>query len=210
VTAKLKRRQRVKRERMTVDARREQLLGLAIRAFSEQPYDEVSTEAIAAEAGVSHGLLFHYFPTKRALYVAALRVAAEQLLRATFTVQEGTPVERLDAGLHAYFAFIEEHAQAYATLLRGGVGFDPVVSELVDGTRYKIIEIIVGDLGALVPGKVPKRTLRAALRGWIGLVEALAIDWIAHRDLPRTERVTIAVHGFMAVLAHGSTTRTRR
>lgn len=195
---------------MTVDARREQLLALAIRAFSEQPYDEVSTEAIAAKAGVSHGLLFHYFPTKRALYVAALRVAADQLLRATFTAQQGTPAERLDAGLDAYFAFVEEHAQAYAALLRGGVGSDLVVSELVDATRYKIVEIILGDLGALVPGKVPKRTLRAALRGWIGLVEALSIDWIAHRDLPRAERVAIAVHGFMAVLAHGATTGKRR
>ena len=44
--------------------------------FSERAYDEVSIDDLARAAGVSKGLLYHYFPTKRDLYVAALGEAA--------------------------------------------------------------------------------------------------------------------------------------
>jgi len=37
-----------------------------------RPYDEVSIGEIAAAAGVSKGLLYHYFPTKKDFVPAAL------------------------------------------------------------------------------------------------------------------------------------------
>ncbi|MGZ3474652.1 MAG: TetR/AcrR family transcriptional regulator [Polyangiales bacterium] len=186
------------RERLSIEARRAQLLGLAIRAFSEHAFDEISTEAIAAEAGISHGLLFHYFPTKRALYVAALRVAADQLLRETLTQSEAPPHERLLQGLDAYFRFVEEHARAYATLIRG-VGSDPVATQLVEATRAEFIENIRGHFAPLTAVAADPGEIRAALRGWIGLVEALSLDWIEHRDVPRDARIALAVRGLVAV-----------
>ena len=50
-----------------------------MRAFTERPYDEVSTDDIAARAGISRGLLFHYYPTKHDYYVAVLRVAGSEI-----------------------------------------------------------------------------------------------------------------------------------
>ena len=35
------------------------------RLLGARPFDEVSIEEIAAAAGVSKGLLYHYFPTKK-------------------------------------------------------------------------------------------------------------------------------------------------
>ena len=68
-----------KRARLTLDERRAQLVELGADVFRDRPYDEVSIDDIAAAAGVSKGLLYHYFDGKREFYVAALRHAAEEI-----------------------------------------------------------------------------------------------------------------------------------
>jgi AcrR family transcriptional regulator len=50
--------------------RREQLLEAALRLFSEHGYAATSTKRIAEAAGVTEGLVFHYFPTKLELLLA--------------------------------------------------------------------------------------------------------------------------------------------
>lgn len=47
--------------------RREQLLSTALALFAEHGYAGTSTRSIAEAAGVTEGLLFHYFGTKEAL-----------------------------------------------------------------------------------------------------------------------------------------------
>jgi AcrR family transcriptional regulator len=189
------------RVRLSVDDRRQQLLELGMRAFTDGPYDEVSTDEIAAQAGISRGLIFHYFPTKHDFYVAVLRVAADQLVRDTTLRAEGAPAERLVAGLQAYFRFVDEHGAAYATLLRAGVGADAVVQELVEATRRRFIGTIHGHLAPQVAASPADAIrLRAGLRGWIGLVEALALDWIEHRDLGREDLVALAARGLGLVV----------
>lgn len=182
-----------RRVRLSVEDRRRQLLDHGLRAFSERPYDSVSIDEIAEQAGVSRGLLFHYYPTKRDYYVAVLERAAEMLLHRTVEATVGdTPDERLAAGLRAYFRFVDDHGPTYATLLRGGVGSDPQVQELVERTRRRIIDAIREGLSPFV--KNPDRpVLRTALRGWIGFVEAIALDWIDGRDLSCDELVEMAM-----------------
>ena len=50
--------------RLDVDERRRQLLEAGARLFTEHHYDELTMSQIAAETGVSKGLLYHYFPSK--------------------------------------------------------------------------------------------------------------------------------------------------
>ncbi len=45
-------------------ARRAQILKIALRLFAQYGFDGTSTKQIAREAGISEGLIFHYFPTK--------------------------------------------------------------------------------------------------------------------------------------------------
>jgi len=187
------------RVRLAVDDRRRQLLALGLRTFGEKPYDEVSTQAIAEEAGISHGLLFHYFASKHDFYVAVLQIAADELL-AGVVPRQGAPAERLVAGLHAYFEFVERRAVAYGTLLRAGVGSDPVAKELVDATRERILVQMRDDLAPVIGDRVAPRIVRAALRGWFGYVEALALDWIDHRDLTREELVSLSARALESAL----------
>jgi len=49
------------------EARQEEILEAALRVFARRGFDAASVEAVAAEAGLSKGTLYLYFPTKAAL-----------------------------------------------------------------------------------------------------------------------------------------------
>ena len=66
-----------RRARLSTDARREQLVAFGVEMFSERPFDDVSIDDIAAAAGISKGLLYHYFPSKRDFYVETVRAASQ-------------------------------------------------------------------------------------------------------------------------------------
>lgn len=175
------------RARLDVDERRAQLLSLGLAMFSERSYDEVSIDDLARAAGVSKGLLYHYFPTKRDLYVAALEHAARRLLEDTTMVQEGTPDERLRRGLGTYLAFVERHGKAYVALMRGGIGSDPEVAAILEETRTTFAQRILEGMPTELEGPL----VRIALRGWIGFVEATSIDWVARREVGKAELVEL-------------------
>lgn len=179
--------QRRPRVRLDNDARRAQLLQLAKTAFSESSYDEVSIDDIAREAKISKGLLYHYFPTKRDLYVAGLREIADELVERINTVPTNLPpAERVRAGLDAYLEHISHHARAFVSLMRGGIGSDPEVAAVIDSVRRRLSDRFLegSPLKPMLSGQPKFETL---LQGWIGFVEAATIDWCANPKLTRDE-----------------------
>lgn len=178
------RKPRRSRSRLGVDERRAQLVSLGLAIFATRPYDEVAVEDLARAAGISKGLLYHYFPTKRDLYVAALGNAAQRLLDETLlpTVDQ-PPAERLRRGLETYIDFVERHGPAFVALLRGGIGSDSAVAAILERTRDTFVERILEN----VPAELATPLVRLALRGWVGFVEAVATDWVTRRDVTRPE-----------------------
>src|SRR3954452_17954986 len=89
--------------RMSADARRDEIVGIAFRQFAEGGYNGTSTEDIAREAGISQPYLFRLFRTKRELFLACVDgcYAAVTLgfAEAASTAPDG---ERLTAMGHAY------------------------------------------------------------------------------------------------------------
>jgi AcrR family transcriptional regulator len=169
------------RERLEVDERRAQLVRLGIDLFAARAYDEVSIDELARAAGVSKGLLYHYFPTKRDFYVATVREASRQLVEFTATAESVPPVERLRVGLDAYLDYVDAHGPAYAALMRGGVGSDPEVARIIDETRALLCDRLLSEL----PEVTPTPVVRIAVRGWLGFCEATSLEWLDDRAVPR-------------------------
>lgn len=48
--------------------KREQIIRAAMKNFSKNGYRKTVMDEIVADAGVSKGLVFHYFESKKALY----------------------------------------------------------------------------------------------------------------------------------------------
>jgi AcrR family transcriptional regulator len=190
-----------RRVRLGNDARRAQLIALAKRAFSEQAYDEVSVDDLAREAKISKGLLYHYFPTKRDLYVAGLTEVANQLVAAITAVpDDAAPIERVRMGLDAYLGYVMEHSRPFVSLMRGGIGSDPEVALVIEGVRTRLVQRFLSGspLAGMAAGD-PK--LELAIRGWIGFVEAVSIDWCASPRLSRDELRELLARILFQILA---------
>ena len=176
-----------RRIRLDNDQRRAQLLELAKRAFSDRAYDDVSIDDLARVASISKGLLYHYFPTKRDLYVAGLREIADELVDAITRVPEDlAPIDRVRTSVGAYLDHITRHSRAFVALMRGGIGSDPEVAAVIESVRTRLFDkFLAGSpFASLLAGDARFET---AVRGWIGFVEAASIDWCANPRLSSQE-----------------------
>lgn len=68
---------------MTLQEKQAAILKSGIREFSQKPYTEVSTDTITANAGISKGLLFHYFGSKKKFYLRCISHALNCLVAPT-------------------------------------------------------------------------------------------------------------------------------
>ncbi len=167
------------RVRLDVDERRAQLVQLGLSEFGTRTYDDVSIDLIAQAAGISKGLLYHYFPTKRAFYIACVREAASRLLARMNLPMDVPPLERLQLGLDRYLEYVRSHGPAFATLMRGGAHADRELAAVVDETRTALLGTLTSGMADIFPPSgMASPLLRIALQGWIGLAEAASIAWV--------------------------------
>lgn len=149
-------------------------------------FAEVSIDDIAAKAGISRGLLYHYFKGKRGFYTETVRHAAQCLVERLQVESDVDSDARLREGLERYIDYVEEFALPYTVLIRGGIGVDQQVNSIRDRTRELIVDRMLRDAPTELP-RVP--AVRAAFRGWLRLVEGMSLDWIDRRELERHELI---------------------
>ena len=65
--------------RQPPDERRASLLRGALAEFNEKGFHGASTRSIARAAGISSGLLFHYFPSKEAVYEELVAIGCAEV-----------------------------------------------------------------------------------------------------------------------------------
>lgn len=61
------------------------IINAALNEFSKQPYETASTNKIVQEAGISKGLLFHYFGNKKNLYLFLYEYVVDKYSETFFT-----------------------------------------------------------------------------------------------------------------------------
>ncbi len=181
------------RTRLSTDARRAQLIDSGLQLFGSRPYDEISMDDVADDAGVSHGLVYRYFADKRDLYLAVLQSVAEAMIAATTIDPERSPAERLLSGLDAYLRYAEQYPAGYTALIAGGNGNDEAVRDLCEQARWRGLGEIVATLGI----DEPSAELKVVLRGWQGFQEGATIEWLKRRDLDR-DRLLALIAGSLA------------
>ena len=179
-------RKKKKLVRLENDERRAQLLAMGRQAFSVNSYDEVSIDDLAKKAKLSKGLFYYYFPTKRDLYIAGLQETAQELVtKLVGTVPRDLPPrERAMISVDAYLDHVASQGSGFVALMRGGIGSDPEVANVLEKVRASIVEEFLS--GAPISAVLRSRPLsRIAIRGWIGMVEAVSIEWLANKELDR-------------------------
>src|SRR3954453_20194771 len=95
---------------MTSEARRADVLRIAVAEFAKTGYQGTSTESVARAAGISQPYLFKMFPTKKALFIALVKQRFERVRQAFI---EHTADAAGDEAL-------ERMGERYGELLRDG------------------------------------------------------------------------------------------
>ena len=170
------------RRRLSVHERRAELLRIGMCLFSARAYEEIWVEEIAELAGISRGLLYHYFPTKREFYLAVSRAAAAEAGELTAPDPSLPPTERLRAGIDEFVRYAEEHSRGFLTAYRGSLAGDSEVRAIVEEGRERqaarILEAVAGDAE-------PPVLLRLAVHGWIAFAQSVIARWLQERDVGR-------------------------
>jgi AcrR family transcriptional regulator len=185
------------RTRLDPEARRAQLVELGLQMLSTRPLDQVAIDDIAAEAGISRGLLFHYFPTKRDFHLAVVQAAADDLVRRTETDPALPLIDQLRSGTAAYLDYVSENRDAYIGLLRSAAGADAELRAVFDGVRATFTERVLQRLGV---GDAPPVRVRLAARGWVAFCEEVVVDWLVTGDLERDDVITFLDGSLVALV----------
>lgn len=189
------------RTRLSPAERRSQLLDLGVRLLATRSLDELSIDLLADEAGVSRGLLYHYFGSKTDFHEAVVRRAADDLLLRTAPPDRGEPLDRLAASLEAYLAYVERNLEGYRSLVRGPAGGNARLRAIAEEVRAALTDrIFAVDAAAELVPDTP--ATRLAVRGWSVLVEEIALAWVGEPDgVSRTEVLALLTGALPAAVA---------
>lgn len=147
------------RTRLPRPERRDQLLDTAEDLFTERGFGAVTVDDVAEHAGVTKPVVYDHFGSKDGLLAAVVERSGERLLVALAAAVEGRAGrDALEAGLLAYFRFVDQHAGAWALLLRE-VAPGTAAAEAVERVRAAQ----VGTIAELVGVQLGKKDSRRAL-----------------------------------------------
>jgi AcrR family transcriptional regulator len=182
------------RIRLTTEQRRAQLLEIGAEVFARQPYEKVSIEDVAERAGVSHGLLYRYFPGKRAFFAAIIEAEGLKLLRASSPDPALSPLDQISAGLDAYIAEAERSPAAYRMAHHVHVS-----DERLDST-YKARNMIQRDriLNSLAMAMHTDPETPLAVTAWLGFVQTAIVDWIDNPSISRRQLRDLCIRSLIA------------
>ena len=107
---------------MSPESRREQLLEIGLAMLATRPLEELSIELLAEEAGVSRGLLYHYFANKQEFHLAVVRRAVADLIAITAPRDLDDPIDQLAASMGAYVDYVVDNYAGYVSLVRAAAG----------------------------------------------------------------------------------------
>jgi len=175
------------RVRMTPQDRRRQLVGIGLRKFVDRPVQELSLDEVAAEAGVSRGLLFHYFPTKTDYHRAVVQAARRRVAR---TVSPDPGVTGETAVRQVVERFLDQVARRRESYVALVLGQAPIARAAGDDPVETVREHVAGVVARATD--LPDAAL-PAVHGWVAYLEDRALQWsarpAAERDAGRLDLV---------------------
>lgn len=189
-----------KRVRLSPDERRAQLITLGVKMLGERAIEDISISEIAARAGISRGLLFHYFPTKQDFQLAVVQQANAELLVRVVPDPSLGPADMLRDSVGRYIDYVSENRTSYLALLRGPTSSDPALADMVAQTRRAIVGIILAEVPLSDQEREDPRLL-LSVRGWVAFTEETTLSWLSEETITRDALIDLLVESLMALSA---------
>jgi TetR/AcrR family transcriptional regulator, regulator of mycofactocin system len=177
---------------------RHRLQDIAIEMFSEQGYDEVTIEALAAAAGISRRTFFRYFSSKADALMAGFDADVDRLRAVLADSDPGLPL--MDAIRNAVIEVNDYHADDLARLRQRLLLQHSNPALLANGIlHYEEWQEVVAEFAARRLGQQPGDLLPQVIaRSVFGAAYAGFMSWLADErgDLsPRLDGALQAMAG---------------
>lgn len=193
------------RTRLSPELRKEQLLDLGLQLLSTRSLEELSIDLLAERAGISRGLLYHYFGNKQDFHLAVVRRAADEMIRVTEPAPTGTSLERLAGSLEAYVDYVLASYEGYTSLVRGAASGNPALREIYEQTRAALTDrifVTAGRDGLAELGVTDIPAVRLMARGWSAMTEEVVLEWVRGGcEVPKDELLRRLTAALPAVLS---------
>lgn len=184
---------RSERTRLTPAQRRTQLLDLGVSLLATRTLEGLTIDVLAEEAGISRGLLYHYFGNKHAFQEAVVRRAVDDLVAQTAPPPGGAPLDRLLASMTAYVDYVSANYEGYASIVRSARSGNESLRALHEEARQVLTDRIFTEDAS---GDLPNTpAARLAARGWSALTEELVLTWAAAPGTVSRDELLAAITG---------------
>jgi TetR/AcrR family transcriptional regulator, fatty acid metabolism regulator protein len=181
--------------------KRKRILDAAIRVFAERGYHGSRVGDIAEDAGVAHGLLYHYFASKDDVLKTIFVENWGQLLQRFRAVEEtDEPAEDKLAGIAKILLRTWRNDPALVTVMVREVARSQHIQDQVAevGEAFALIQRVIEEGQASGAFRLD---VDARLAGWVlyGGLEELLTGWVlgqlpdSEDDVARAEQVAVAL-----------------
>ncbi len=101
------------------NSKKQELFNACFAEFAQYGYDKANTNRICEAAGVSKGLLFHYFGSKKSLYILCVEQCITDILSLIdgFSTEGMSFAEAISAYGSRKMRFFEEHPLHYSLII---------------------------------------------------------------------------------------------
>jgi AcrR family transcriptional regulator len=176
-----------------------------VRLLATRSLDELSVDLLAEEAGISRGLLYHYFGGKQGFHEAVVRRAADDLIEQTAPPVDGDPIERLHTSVAAYVDYVVANHEGYLSLVKAAAGGNETLRRIYEEARDALNGRLFREdpQGTVVPDTP---VTRLVVQGWSAMAEELVLAWIDDpRGIGRDELVGVLAASLPALVEVSAT-----
>jgi AcrR family transcriptional regulator len=173
------------------DERQEQILNAALKVFARRGMGAAKIGDIAKEAGLSHGLVYHYFKSKEEIFTTLVKRAASG---STMVVeyakqQQGSPLEQLRWMTQMILQSIAGEGAYLFLIMIQAFTSDAVPQEVRDMLDD---EFVLSSVNATIPlivsgqssGEIVQDDPEKLAICYYSLIQGLAISRIQRKDCP--------------------------
>lgn len=197
-------RERKRWRRLATDQRRAQILEAAQRLFSQRPYGQVSTTAVAEAAGVTRGLVHHYFGTKRDLYLECVRELVRlpigELFDSMVAVTTGGRLLSWEESVDAWMGLVESNHEAWLLAIDAGeTGKDRAMQEILFEVRDRTASQVMLVLGLDDAGHPEVRSLVLAYGRF---AEEITREWLDRGRISRAQARSFLLGSLPLMVEH--------
>jgi AcrR family transcriptional regulator len=174
------------------EAARQRLYETAIRLIGERGYEAATLRDVAARAGVSVGLLYRYFPSKRSIVLALYDQLSDTYAREAAELPPGKWRDRFISALEASLRVLGPHRVTLRALVPVMVG-DVEEGVFAESSAFSRRRVQAVFRGAVVDATdAPQRTLAEAVGRLLYLLHLAVILWWL-LDKSKNQRATHAL-----------------